>query len=67
MNFKKSIVEESVLRWFGELGYEIRHGSNLAPAGPAAGRNSSGGVVLVGRSREAVGRVNPSLLICFHA
>jgi type I restriction enzyme R subunit len=38
MNLKESIVEVAALEWFGELGYAIGHGPELAPAEPAAQR-----------------------------
>ncbi|MEK6708022.1 MAG: hypothetical protein AABY81_04345 [Pseudomonadota bacterium] len=31
MSINESIVEEAALTWFGELGYDIGHGSHLAP------------------------------------
>lgn len=31
MNLNESIVEEAALEWFGELGYAIGHGPQLAP------------------------------------
>ncbi|MBK9447519.1 MAG: type I restriction endonuclease subunit R [Betaproteobacteria bacterium] len=57
----ESIVEDAALEWFGELGYAIGHGPHLAPGEPAAERNSFAEVVLVGRLREAIGRLNPAI------
>ena len=31
MSLNESIVEDAALEWFGELGYEVGHGSQLAP------------------------------------
>jgi type I restriction enzyme R subunit len=55
----------------GELGYAALHGPHLAPGEPAAERsrsaaetdevNSFGEVVLVGRLREAIRRLNPAI------
>jgi type I restriction enzyme R subunit len=59
MSLNESIVEDAALEWFGELGYEIGHGPQLAPGEPAAERESFGEVVLVGRLREAIRRLNP--------
>lgn len=57
----ESHVEEAALEWFGELGYAVGHGPQLAPGEPAAERESFGEVVLVGRLREAIRRLNPGI------
>jgi len=57
----ESIVEDAALSWFGELGYAIGHGPHLAPGEPAAERDSFGDVVLAGRLREAIWRLNPAI------
>ena len=61
MSLNESIVEEAALEWFGELGYAIGHGPHIAPGEPAAERESFGEVVLVGRLREAIRRLNPAI------
>ena len=61
MSLTESIVEEAALEWFGELGYAVGHGADLAPGEPAAERASIGEVVLVGRLREAIRRLNFSI------
>ena len=61
MPIQESIVEDAALEWFGELGYAIGHGPQLAPGEPAAERESFGEVVLVGRLREAIRRLNPAI------
>ena len=58
MTLNESIVEDAALTWFGELGYAVGHGPQLAPGEPAAERDSFGEVVLVGRLREAIRRLN---------
>ena len=58
---KESIVENAALTWFGELGYGVGHGPQLAPGEVAAERDSFGEVVLVGRLREAIRRLNPAI------
>jgi type I restriction enzyme R subunit len=50
MSLNESIVEDAALEWFGELGYAVGHGPQLAPGEPAAERDSFGGVV---QSRSA--------------
>ncbi len=61
MSLNESIVEDAALEWFGELGYAVGHGPQLAPGEPAAERDSFGEVVLVGRLREAIRRLNVSI------
>jgi type I restriction enzyme R subunit len=61
MSLNESIVEDAALEWFGELGYAVGHGPHLAPGEPAAERDSFGEVVLVGRLREAIRRLNFSI------
>ena len=56
MSLNESIVEGTALTWFGELGYAVGHGLQLAPNEPAAERDSFGELVLVGRWREVAGR-----------
>ena len=60
-SLNESIVEDAALEWFGELGYAVGHGPHLAPGEPAAERESFSEVVLVGRLREAVRRLNPAI------
>ena len=61
MSLNESIVEDAALEWFGELGYAVWHGPHLAPGEPAAERDSFGDVVLIGRLREAIRRLNPAI------
>lgn len=61
VNLNESIVEEAALSWFGELGYSIGHGPQLAPGEPTAERAAFSDVILVGRLRAAIQRLNPTL------
>ncbi len=61
MNLNQSIVEDAALQWFGELGYKLAHGPDLAPGEPAAERDGFGDVVLAGRLRNAIRRLNPAV------
>jgi type I restriction enzyme R subunit len=71
MSLNESHVEDAALEWFGELGYAVGHGPQLAPGEHAEGtltpalsqgeRESYSDVVLVGRLREAVRRLNPAI------
>ena len=58
MSPNESIVEYAGLEWFGELSYALGHGPQLAPGEPAAEQDSFGDVVLAGRLREAMRRLN---------
>lgn len=61
MSLNDSIVEDAALEWFGELGYSIGHGPQLAPGEPVAERDSFGEVVLVGCLRAAIRRLTGSI------
>jgi type I restriction enzyme R subunit len=61
MSLNESHVEDAALTWFGELGYAVGHGPDIAPGEPAAERDSFAEVVLAGRLREAIRRLNPAI------
>jgi type I restriction enzyme R subunit len=61
MALNESIIEEAALEWFAELGYMVGHGPQIAPGEAAAERDMFGDVVLVGRLRDAISRLNPSV------
>ena len=61
MSLNESIVEDAAREWFGELGFAAGHGPQLAPGEPAAERDAFSEVVLVGRLREAIRRLNPAI------
>ena len=61
MSLNESIVEEAALKWFEILGYSIGHGPHLALGEPAAERNSFGELVLAGRLREAIRKLNRAI------
>ena len=61
MSLNESIVEDAALEWFGELGYAVSHGPQLAPGEPTAERDSFSDVVLVGRLRAAIRQLNPTI------
>jgi type I restriction enzyme R subunit len=58
----ESIVEEAALSWFAQLGYAVTHAPHLAPGEIAVERDSFANVVLVGRLRDAIARLNPAIL-----
>ena len=61
MSLNESIVEYATLDWFEELGYAVGNEPQLAPGEPAAERDSFVGVMLVGRMRGAIRRLNPAI------
>ncbi len=54
-------VEAAALAWLADLGWATAYGPDLAPGEPGAERQSYGDVLLVGRLREAIARLNPAL------
>ena len=54
-------LEAATLAWLAELGYSIVFGPDIAPGGSAVERDSYGQVVLVGRLRAALARLNPGV------
>ena len=61
MSLNESTVELAALEWFDALGYAVGHGPHLAPGEPAAERDSFDDVVLVGRLRDAIKRLNAGI------
>src|SRR5881396_401488 len=60
-SLNESSVEEAALSWFGELGYAVAHAPHLAPGEISAERSSFADVLLVGRLRDAIARLNPAI------
>jgi type I restriction enzyme, R subunit len=59
--FTESVVEEAALEWFEALGYTISGGPSIAPGEPGEERRNYSDVVLDGRLREALARLNPTV------
>jgi type I restriction enzyme R subunit len=59
--FTESVVEEAALAWLDGLGYEVQFGPAIAPGEAAAAREDYGQVVLPGRLRDALARLNPDV------
>ncbi|WP_152050799.1 type I restriction endonuclease subunit R [Tautonia marina] len=57
----ESVVEDAALSWFEGMGYEVAHGPDLAPGEPGAERDSYADVVLEGRFRASLARINPGI------
>lgn len=61
VSFTESIVEETALEWLKDLGYTIVYGGDIAPEEPAAERENYGEVILSGRVKAALRRINPKV------
>jgi type I restriction enzyme R subunit len=59
--FAESTVECAALAWLSELGWQVKHSSEIAPDGLFAERQDYGQVVLNQRLRDALARLNPDL------
>lgn len=59
--FSESVVEQAALDWFGSLGYRVLFGPAIAPGEADAERTNDDQVVLEGRLREALCRLNPAV------
>ncbi len=59
----ESGLEEVCLEYFADLGWEVLYGPDIAPGEPAVERASYRDVILEGRLRAAIGRLNPGLTV----
>ena len=60
-HFAESVVEEAALDRLRGIGWQVAHGSHIAPGELKAERNEYGQVVLERRLRDALARLNPTL------
>ena len=61
MYVSESTVENDALEWLKEIGWEVRHGGDIAPDSAHALRADYGDVVLEERLLDALFRINPGL------
>jgi len=59
--FTESTIEEAVLEWVEGLTYSVLHGPEIAPGEPASERDSFADVLLAGRLRDAIERINSQI------
>ena len=61
--FTESVVEQAALAWLESLGYAVLHGPDIAVGGTAPERSDPNyrDVILEGRLRQALARLNPDL------
>ena len=57
----EATIEDATLSWFEELGYSVLHGGTHRSRRDAGRASSYGDVVLVGRLRQALTRINPQV------
>jgi len=57
----ESVVEEAAIQWFEALGYAYVNGGDIAPDSMNPERADYGAVLLEGRLRSALARINPHL------
>jgi len=57
----ESQIEQATLSWLSDLGYQTLFGPDIAPGMPAAEREHYGQVVLEGRLRQSLARLNPQV------
>ena len=60
-SFAEIHVEEATLAWLAELGYDTANGPEIGPDGTTPERAAYADVVLEGRLRHAIARLNPAL------
>lgn len=58
---ENTLAEQPVIDWLGDLGYETLFSPDLAPGGAFMERDDYGEVVLEGRLRRALKRINPNI------
>ena len=54
-------LEQETLAWLQDVGYAVRSGFDIAPDGPNPQRANYREVLLLGRLREAIARLNPDI------
>ncbi len=59
--FAESAIEQAALDWLKSLGFNVVFGGDIAPEEPAAERQNYGEVILAGRLRAALERINPNV------
>jgi len=59
--YDENVAELALLEWLEELGWAVLPGPSIAPGEPAAERESYRDVILRGRLRAALERLNPGV------
>ncbi len=61
VGINEGVVEEACLGYFAELGYSTVHAPIIGPGGGSQERTTWADVILEGRLRSAIARINPEL------
>ena len=61
MKLNEDQLEQTALEWLGEMGWEPAFGPDISPDGAAPERDRYDAVVLEGRLRTAMKRINPTI------
>ena len=61
LTFHENVVEEAARGYFRNLGYETKFGPDIAPNGEEKERENWNDVVIAGRLKAAIGRINTHL------
>ena len=59
--FREAHVEDANLEWLSWLGWPVAHGPDIGPDGKSPERASYGDVLLLGRLKAAIAKINPQL------
>ena len=59
--FRESDVEDTAMEWLGDVGWTVRNGADIVPGQAGSERATYEQVVLEGRLRDALARLNPDL------
>lgn len=54
----EDVIEQAAIQWLKEIGYDYVHGGSIAPNEPASERTSYNEVLLIGRLRSVIERIN---------
>lgn len=57
----ETVVEQAALAWLESAGWQVSHGSDIAPGEPGAERSDYREVILERRLRDGLARLNPAL------
>lgn len=60
-SFTESVIEEAAITWFTSLGYSYVYGKDLDPEGAHPERATFSEVLLAGRLKSSLARINPAI------
>ncbi len=57
----ENILEQTTLNWLAELGWEVKHGTEIAPDSMHPERENYGETVLKAKLKDSLARINPDI------